>query len=115
MLRYWLVPFGAAVVLAMSLGWRYDHLVNAYQSWVFTMTVIAFLTYWYDKAIAVSGRRTRVPERVLLALALAGGTIGALVGMVLTNHKTSKKSFQIKFWLIVVAQIGLFLIYQALT
>jgi uncharacterized membrane protein YsdA (DUF1294 family) len=111
--RYWLVPFGAALVLATALEWLIDPLAGVYQSWIFAMTVITFLTYWYDKVSAVSGRRTRVPERVLLVLALTGGTIGALVGMVLVSHKTSKESFQIKFWLIVAAQIGAFLIYRA--
>lgn len=115
MVRFWLIPFGAALVLAAALRWRFAHLLNAYQSWVFTMTIITFLAYWYDKASAVSGGRTRVPERILLALALAGGTLGALVGMVLTNHKTSKISFQIRFWLVVAIQIGVLLIYRVST
>lgn len=94
------------------IEWQIDPLAGVYQSWIFAMTIITFLTYWYDKIRAISGHRPRVPERVLLALTLAGGTIGALVGMVLVNHKTSKRSFQIKFWMIVAIQLGAFLVYR---
>jgi uncharacterized membrane protein YsdA (DUF1294 family) len=64
------------------------------------------LAYGYDKGIA-EGTRTRIPETVLLGLALIGGTLGAFTGMMLFRHKTSKPTFLIPFALIVVLQFAL--------
>ena len=74
------------------------------QSWLLAVTGITFLTYGYDKLIAGS-EATRVPERALLTLAFAGGTAGALLGMRLFHHKTSKESFLERFWLVVAVQV----------
>jgi len=64
---------------------------------------IAAVAYGYDKAQAgMHGRR--VPERTLLLLALAGGTLGAFVAMQLFHHKTRKREFQLKFWGVVALQ-----------
>jgi uncharacterized membrane protein YsdA (DUF1294 family) len=60
--------------------------------------------YGYDKAIA-GGTRTRVPEKVLHLLALAGGSPGALIAQTLFRHKTVKASFQRTYWLIVLFQL----------
>jgi uncharacterized membrane protein YsdA (DUF1294 family) len=68
------------------------------------VTGITFLSYGYDKVIPGTGA-TRIPERVLLTLAFAGGTVGALAGMWLFQHKISKESFQERFWLVVAVQI----------
>jgi uncharacterized membrane protein YsdA (DUF1294 family) len=74
------------------------------QSWLLAVTAITFLTYGYDKLVAGTGA-TRVPARVLLTLAFAGGTVGALLGMRLFHHKTSKESFLERFWLVVAVQV----------
>ena len=60
----------------------------------------------------VSGSgRTRVPERVLLLLALAGGTIGALLAMRRFRHKTAKGRFQFNLLLVALAQIAIIVVY----
>jgi uncharacterized membrane protein YsdA (DUF1294 family) len=82
-------------------------------SWLVAITVVTLLTYGYDKLIAGSGQ-TRVPEKVLLALAFLGGTVGALAGMWLFRHKTAKESFRLKFWLVVAAQIVVLVVYFVL-
>jgi uncharacterized membrane protein YsdA (DUF1294 family) len=74
------------------------------------VNAVTTLTYLYDKAIAGSSR-SRIPERLLLTLAFVGGSIGALVGMQAFRHKTAKSSFQVRFWLVVVAQIALVALY----
>jgi uncharacterized membrane protein YsdA (DUF1294 family) len=74
------------------------------QSWLLAITGITFLSYGYDKMVAGT-RSTRVPERVLLTLAFGGGTVGALLGMRLFHHKTSKESFLERFRLVVAVQI----------
>ena len=100
-----------ALVLTLGLAVTGMFLLHGYlpaldwvQSWLLAVTGITFLTYGYDKLIAGSGA-TRVPERVLLTLAFAGGTAGALLGMRLFYHKTSKESFLERFWLVVTVQI----------
>jgi len=91
-------------VAATLLLHKYVPALDWMQSWLAAVTVITFLTYGYDKLIAGTGT-TRVPEKVLLTLAFVGGTLGAITGMRLFHHKTSKESFLEQFWLIVVAQI----------
>jgi uncharacterized membrane protein YsdA (DUF1294 family) len=48
----------------------------------------------------------RVKEVTLHTLALVGGWPGALVGMHYFQHKTRKTSFQIVFWVTVLAWQG---------
>ena len=61
----------------------------------------------FDKSIA-GGKKTRVPEIVLLSFAAVGGTPGLLVGLVFFRHKTRKAAFILKFALIVLVQLVLF-------
>ena len=107
--RYALITFGLSLVGAVLIALNG---VDPVLAWLLAISLVTFLTYGYDKLIAGSGR-TRVPERVLLALAFAGGTLGALVGMWLFRHKTAKASFRLKFWLVVAAQIAVLVVYFA--
>ncbi|MCE5193192.1 MAG: DUF1294 domain-containing protein [Candidatus Cryosericum sp.] len=102
-----------ALTLALGLAIAGTLLVHVWmpaldwvQAWLLAITVVTFLTYGYDKLVAGSGAM-RVPERVLLTLAFAGGTVGALLGMRLFHHKISKESFLQRFWLTVALQIVL--------
>lgn len=72
--------------------------------WLLAVNVVAFAYYGYDKMRAKAAR-TRVPEMVLHGIALAGGTLGAYVGMRVFRHKTIKGSFRILFWVIAVLQV----------
>lgn len=102
------LTFGIALALAaICILWlQLDPLL----SWLLAVNLVTFLTYGYDKNIAGSNR-TRVPERVLLLLALAGGSPAAILGMRFFHHKTSKSSFQQKFWLVLLVQAVLVTIY----
>jgi uncharacterized membrane protein YsdA (DUF1294 family) len=73
-------------------------------SWLIAISFTAFIAYGFDKQSARS-HWLRVPETVLIGLAFVGGTLGALLAMVLFHHKTSKRSFQWRFWLVVVLQV----------
>ena len=53
---------------------------------------IAFWLYGLDKLLAKLHAR-RIPERVLLLAAAAGGAPGALLGMLVFHHKIRKARF----------------------
>lgn len=68
------------------------------------LSLIAFAACVWDKRQAVAGR-PRVPEATLLGLALAGGSPGLLLGMVVARHKTRKPAFLAPFAGIVALQL----------
>lgn len=69
------------------------------------LPIINFLTwvaYGLDKGRARSGKR-RIRERTLLILAAAGGSAGALIGMLMFRHKTRKPKFVVTVPVLLVA------------
>ncbi|NML57503.1 DUF1294 domain-containing protein [Chryseobacterium cheonjiense] len=75
------------------------------------ISIITFIIFGIDKRKAVKHQR-RIPENTLLILAFFGGTIGALLGMLVFRHKISKRSFLLKFSGIVVIQVMLVYLYK---
>ncbi|MGO2131453.1 MAG: DUF1294 domain-containing protein [Halomonas sp.] len=71
------------------------------------VSVIAFFTYGLDKRFARKEKR-RIAESTLLLLGLLCGWPGALVAQRVFRHKTSKRSFQISFWVMVVVNVAIF-------
>ncbi len=71
---------------------------------LYTMCVLTFILFAYDKHCAVYSK-WRIPEWVLLLCSFAAGAFGALCGMVLFNHKTSKPLFYIAVPLLLLIQI----------
>jgi uncharacterized membrane protein YsdA (DUF1294 family) len=65
---------------------------------------IAFSLTAYDKHLAKTQKR-RISELTLLSFVFFGGTIGSGLAMLIFRHKTSKKSYLLKFWLIVIVQV----------
>ncbi len=98
-----IVPFIAAAILTLLVNALLPSLGLAW-SWIISVSLASFLTYGYDKSIA-GHNVTRMPEVVLHALTLLGGTFGSFLGMQIFRHKTQKKSFRIVFWAIVAIQI----------
>ena len=72
------------------------------------LNVITFLIYAIDKWKAKKNR-WRIPESILLLLAVLGGSIGALMGMKIWHHKTMHKKFKYGIPLIMILQIGMLL------
>ena len=68
------------------------------------INLITFGLYFIDKLKAQSNA-WRIRERTLLLLALAGGSIGAIIAMKLFRHKTKKDSFLLWFFLILTIQV----------
>lgn len=70
--------------------------------WIFTcMSSVAFVLYGFDKLAAKRGAQ-RSSENTLQLCALVGGWPGALLAQQVFRHKSSKRSFQVTFWLMVV-------------
>ena len=69
-------------------------------------SLVCFIAYALDKRAAIRQQR-RTSERALLLLGLACGWPGGLLAQRWLRHKSSKTSFQIKFWLTVILNAGL--------
>lgn len=62
--------------------------------WLSALNFTTFVLFGLDKARA-RHQKFRIPERTLFLLSLLGGSLGALAGMQLWNHKTRHNSFRI--------------------
>lgn len=71
--------------------------------YLLTINALTFAVFAEDKRRARDCAR-RVPERVLLQLALIGGSGGAVAAQQLLRHKTRKAPFRTLLWLIVAGQ-----------
>ncbi|MGY3724516.1 Uncharacterized membrane protein YsdA, DUF1294 family [Granulicatella balaenopterae] len=98
------------VVLSTFVG-PYRFFLQAYFSqyrlWLIYLALLnsmTFLVYGMDKFKAVS-RKWRIRESYLLVLAIAGGAIGALMGMDLFHHKVNKPKFYLGVPAILALQV----------
>jgi uncharacterized membrane protein YsdA (DUF1294 family) len=106
--KYSFLTLVPSVMITFLIWWLFK--IDFLVSWLIVINFSAFLTYGYDKSIAGTPK-TRIPEKVLLLLAILGGSLGALLGMYVFHHKTSKQPFLIRFWLIMGIQIFLIVMY----
>ena len=72
--------------------------------WLLAVSLVTLIAYGADKLAAVRGRR-RIPVAVLLGLAFIGGSVGALLGMLLFRHKIRQISFTLGVPLILLTQL----------
>jgi uncharacterized membrane protein YsdA (DUF1294 family) len=70
------------------------------------VNLVTFTVYGVDKAKARRGA-WRVSEKTLFLLPLLGGSVGALLGMLVFRHKTKHWYFAWGIPLILLAQIAL--------
>jgi len=101
-IRYGLLGFGLAVVLWLAL-WR-GLAQGPKLSWLMAVNLITACAFGYDKLMAKL-HAARVPEQVLLGLAAAGGSAGALLAMAAVHHKTAKPEFQARLMGVVLLQV----------
>lgn len=105
-----LIAFALSLLLAIALwkllglSWRWMPWLGA---WLFAVNLTTFAYYGFDKFQARREGAGRIPEIVLHALALTGGSVGAVLGMRLFRHKTVKPGFRLVFWLIVLTHLAL--------
>lgn len=62
--------------------------------YLLSVNILAFFLYGADKYKAIHNE-WRIPERVLLLLAVIGGAFGALFAMRFFRHKTKKMKFKL--------------------
>lgn len=72
------------------------------------INIITFALYAIDKFNAKTDA-WRISERMLIFFAVAGGSVGALLGMYICRHKTRKPKF--KFGIPVILIIQLVIVY----
>ncbi len=69
------------------------------------INVIAFLAFGWDKRQSTHHGASRIAERTLIALALFGGALGALIGQQVFRHKTQKQPFRMLLWLAAIINV----------
>ena len=74
-------------------------------AYLLCMNLALFITMGADKRAAQRGAR-RTPEATLLSLAVLGGSLGGLFGMLVFRHKTRKIAFYLGLPLILLAQLA---------
>ena len=72
--------------------------------YLFVINIVTFSLYGSDKKRARWDRR-RIPEKVLLGLAVIGGSVGAWMGMKVYRHKIRKWKFIIGVPMILIMQL----------
>lgn len=80
-------------------------LVKIVLVYLLLINILTFFVYGIDKRKAMGGK-WRIPEKYLLLFAVAGGSIGALAGMRIWRHKTSKIKFYVGVPAILILQIA---------
>ena len=96
-LLIWMAVMLACISKWAIAGW----IVIAY----LVLSVVTFMVYWQDKWAAQKGH-WRTPEKTLQLLALAGGWPGAVLAQQWLRHKSSKTSFQLQFWFMVLLNVA---------
>ena len=71
------------------------------------INAVSLLLMLQDKKNAMR-KGPRVPELILLASAVLGGSIGAVFGMFFFHHKTRKPLFSVGLPLILLVHVGIF-------
>ncbi|MCI9050052.1 MAG: DUF1294 domain-containing protein [Coprobacillus sp.] len=76
----------------------------------FIFNILTFSLYGIDKRKAIKGQ-WRISERMLLAFALLGGSIGAILAMMIFHHKTKHWKFILLIPLFLMIHIFLFFMF----
>ena len=99
----------AALYWFATTFWRIPHVVGTLY---LAASVVCFAAYARDKSAAKT-RRWRTPEGTLLMLGFLGGWPGAILAQQLFRHKSTKASFQAKFWASVIVNAAGFIAFAS--
>lgn len=86
------------LVLESTTKWAW------YWNWIIAASGLAFAFYGYDKVSAKAGAG-RIPEVVLHLVALGGGFLGALLGMLVFRHKSNFRAHPLFVPIIVIGGV----------
>ena len=78
--------------------------MNRIYAYLLIINAAGFLFMLIDKENAKEGLR-RIPERLLFAVAVLGGSLGSLAGMYLVRHKTRHLRFTLGIPIILAVQV----------
>ena len=81
-------------------------MIPVFAIYLIGINILTFLIYGADKWKAQRDK-WRIPEDTLIWLAVAGGSVGALLGMNLFRHKTKHRKFFLGIPAILLVQLGL--------
>jgi uncharacterized membrane protein YsdA (DUF1294 family) len=104
MMNLLLVSFALLFLGGLCWGVATGHLAPPIVALYAVASLLTAIVYGWDKARA-RRRGWRIPEATLHLLGLLGGWPGALLAQRLFRHKTAKTSFQVFFWLTVLAHL----------
>ncbi|MGL5331016.1 MAG: DUF1294 domain-containing protein [Peptostreptococcaceae bacterium] len=76
-------------------------------SYILLINIIGFLLIYLDKNRAIK-KQWRISESTLLSIAIAGGSVGSLLGMQFFRHKTKHTKFTLGIPVILIVQIVIF-------
>lgn len=80
---------------------------TALEVYLIVINIITFALYGIDKKRAIRSA-WRISEKTLLGMAFVGGSVGALLGMMVFHHKTKHLKFRILVPFFLVLHIALF-------
>lgn len=100
--RYGLISAVMFVILFLLFRYRL-HFIGLW-AYLFAINLVGFGMYAMDK-LAAKRVWLRVPEMLLQLLAFLGATPAAIFAQQLFWHKTTKRSFQVLFWVIALLQL----------
>ncbi len=103
-LRYGLISAITFALLFFLFRYRL-HFVGLW-AYLFALNLVGFSMYAVDK-LAAKRVWFRVPESLLQLLAFLGATPAAIFAQQLFWHKTTKRSFQVLFWMIALFQVAI--------
>ncbi|MBC7640762.1 MAG: DUF1294 domain-containing protein [Flavobacterium sp.] len=81
--------------------------MNTILIYFFAINIVGFFLIWYDKNQS-KNNQYRVSEKTLLTIVAFGGIAGSSLGMFFFRHKTSKTSYLLKFFGIIIVQVLIF-------
>lgn len=73
-------------------------------NWLVGINLVAFILYGIDKGLSKT-KAMRVPEAIIHLLALVGGFLGALLGMLVFRHKSNFREHPLFLPVIVISAI----------
>lgn len=68
--------------------------ITIYDTILVAWNILVMFIYGTDKLLAKMQKR-RISERFLITISIFMGALGALLGMIIFNHKTSKMKFRV--------------------